>query len=227
MYNILIDYEDSLIGRTPYVDPSNFYGPNAGSANERLALLCIRFAIEKILKWTPDDAVKYFDSYIIRQMKLDKLVSYIDFPIEVEYGNPRYILSLLYPRKVRMTQRSMAESMIKTVLNSTEGKQFPREYFVGGIGFQRYCYCLKYLFDTSCPCDTLDDMYEYMDSPAGKAFLGRCRLKVPAEQYNINIHQAIRYITQDHPDSELTFAYHEFLQQWRKAKSQIANQNKD
>ena len=47
MDTCLIDYDDSLIGRIPYVDAYNFYGPEPGDANEKKALSCIRYALEK------------------------------------------------------------------------------------------------------------------------------------------------------------------------------------
>ena len=52
MDTCFIDYDDSLIGRIPYVDAYNFYGTEAGGANEKKALDCIRYAIEKILEWS-------------------------------------------------------------------------------------------------------------------------------------------------------------------------------
>ena len=45
----LINYDDSLIGRVPYVDAYNFYGSAPGGPNETKAIAIIRYALEDIL----------------------------------------------------------------------------------------------------------------------------------------------------------------------------------
>lgn len=208
---MFIDYDDSLIGRIPYVDAYNFYGPEPGGANQAKALSCVKYAIEEVLQWDEDTAVKKFDDYIIREMKLYKIISYIDFPTEVPMGDARYILSLLYPHRVRMNQEKLIEDIYKGVLEGN-GKQFPREYFAGGIGFKRFCYCIKFLLENYMPFDNIEDIYTFFDSPQGKKFLYEYRLKVPADQFAINMLDVVRYITKEDPDSELIFHYI----QWKK-----------
>lgn len=208
---MFIDYDDSLIGRIPYVDAYNFYGPEPGGANQAKALSCVKYAIEEVLQWDEDTAVKKFDDYIIREMKLYKIISYIDFPTEVPMGDARYILSLLYPHRVRMNQEKLIEDIYKGVLEGN-GKQFPREYFAGGIGFKRFCYCIKFLLENYMPFDNIEDIYIFFDSPQGKKFLYEYRLKVPADQFAINMLDVVRYITKEDPDSELIFHYI----QWKK-----------
>ena len=201
-----IEYDNSLIGRIPYVDAYNFYGPEAGGANQAKALGCIRYAVEEVLQWDEETAVKKFDEYMIKEMKLYKLMSYIDFPTEVPFGNARYVLSLLYPDRIRMSQEKLIEDIYRGVLDGN-GKQFPREYFAGGIGFKRFCYCIKFLLENYMPFSCVEDIYTYFDSPIGKKFLYKYRLKVPADQFAINMLDVIRYITKDEPDSDLVYHY--------------------
>lgn len=211
MDSMFIDYDDSLIGRISYVDAYNFYGPSAGGPNQAKALSCIRYAIEDILQWDPDEAVKKFDGYIINLLKLSKMLVYIDFPTEVPFGDPRYILSLLYPDKININQEKLIRDIYRGVL-SGEGKQFPREYFAGGIGFKRFCYCIKLLLENYKTFDNIEDVYTFFDSPAGKKFLYSYRLKVPADQFAINMLDVIKYITREEPDSNLVYHYI----QWKK-----------
>lgn len=215
---MLIDYDDSLIGRIPYVDAYNFFGPDAGGANQTKALGCIRYAIEDILQWDEETAVKKFDAYIIRVMKLAKMVAYIDFPTEVPQGDARYILSLLYPSKVRINQEKLIEETYRGVLDG-DGKQFPREYFAGGLGFKRFCYCIKFLLENYKTFDNIEDIYNYFDSPQGKKFLCTYRLKVPADQFAINMLDVMHCITKDDPDSDLIYTY----MQWKKDYAAVQN----
>lgn len=206
MDSMFIDYDDALIGLIPYVDAYNFYGPDAGGANQSKALSCIRYAIEEVLQWDEETAIKKFDEYIIREMKLQKILNYIDFPTEIPFGSPRYILSLLYPNKVRINPDKLIEDVYREVLEGT-GKQFPREYFAGGIGFKRFCFCIKYLLESYKTFDNIEDIYLFFDSPKGKRFLYDYRLKVPADQFSINMVDVVRYITQEEEDSELIYHF--------------------
>ena len=173
MDTCFINYDDSLIGRIPYVDAYNFYGPEPGGANEKKALSCIRYALEKILQWEPEESILKFDDYIIRIMKLEKLIAYIDFPVEVPYGNPRYILSLMYPDKIYIDQEKLVEEIFKSVLDSAQKKseskdkkerlkQFPREYFSGTEGFKRFCFCIKYLIENYKPLSTVEETLRFL-----------------------------------------------------------------
>ena len=227
MDTCFIDYDDSLIGRIPYVDAYNFYGTEAGGANEKKALDCIRYAIEKILEWTPDEAVLKFDSYIIRIMRLDKLLSYINFPVEVPFGNPRYILSLLYPGKVRLNRERLVEETFEAVLESARKKkelkgtedeerlkQFPREYFSGTEGFRRFCSCIKYILENYKPMSSVEEIYSFFSSPQGKRLLYDFRLKVPADQFSIDLLSVIRYIAREEPDSDLYYCFYSFKKEF-------------
>lgn len=94
--SLYIAYEDYLIGRVPSLSTYYFYGSDPGGANEKVALQLIKYAIEKLLNWTVDTAVKRFDEYIIKQLKLERIILYIDYPTEVKKGDVEYILSLIY-----------------------------------------------------------------------------------------------------------------------------------
>lgn len=210
---MFIDYDNSLIGRIPYVDAYNFYGPEPGGVNQVKALGCIKYAIEEVLQWDEDTAVKKFDEYIIKEMKLYKMMSYIDFPTEVPFGDARYILSLLYPHRVKMNQEKLIEDIYKGVLEGN-GKQFPREYFAGGIGFKRFCYCIKFLLENYMTFNNIEDIYMFFDSPEGKKFLYTYRLKVPADQFAINMLDVIKYITQEESDSEIVYHYIKWIREY-------------
>ena len=205
---IYIEYDDLLIGRKD-LDIYNFYGTEPGGANERRALSCIRYCLEQVLQWDADTSIKKFDRYMIHLMKLDKVVTYIDYPIEAEEGAPRYILSLLYPDKVKIDPHSLTIETFREVLKM-EGKQFPRDYFSGETGFKRFASCLKYLIENYELFNTTEELYQYFSSPAGNKLLHRYRLKVPAELFSIHTLDVIRYITRNDPNSELYYCFYQF-----------------
>ena len=229
MDSTLIDYDDSLVGRIPYIDACHFYGTEPGGPNERQALSCIRYALEKVLQWTPEESVLKFDAYVIHEMKLEKIIAYIDFPVEVPYGNPRYILSLLYPDKVHLGQKELVEETFQAVLDagnksfdedgerkSDRLRQFPREYFAGAQGFRRFCYCVKYIIEHYKPMSSVAEIYSFFTSAEGKRLLYDFRLKTPAYHFSISILSVLRYITSEEPDGELYYCLYMFRQEMQK-----------
>lgn len=224
MDTLQIDYDNVLIGAAAIVDSSNFFGTKPGGANQNRALSCVRYAIEKVLEWNEDKAISDFDEYMIRIMKLDKIVEFIDFPVEVQPGNSRYILSLLYPTRIKLNQQKLVEETFQTILDARKfdsprekdnendeqdghGRQFPREYFSGVQGFYRFCYCLNYLLQYYKPMHSVEEVYEFFSSPEGKQFLYNYRLKIPADQFSISIMDVIHHITRFYPDSDWWYYY--------------------
>ena len=213
------EYDNAVIGRIQSVDPVNFYGARAGGPNEKKALAIIKYAIEDLMGWSVDKTINEFDEDVMEVMKLDKLMHYIDFPIEVDTGDINYILSRLYPNKVNISAENLIEEAYLRVLNADDedaegsARQFPREYFTGSVGFKRFCYCVKYLIDNFMVMESVEDIYKFFESPKGKRFLYDKRLKVPADQFSINMLDVIHYITSNDPDSELYYIYFKYLNQ--------------
>ena len=210
MTSLYIAYEDYLIGRTNSISNYFFYGAEPGEANEKIALELIKYVIEKLLRWSPTTAIKRFDSYMVKILKLERIILFIDYPIEVEKGSVEYILYLLYPNKVRMSQKDLAERIYRGILE--EKKQFPREYFSGTIGFQRYFYCLRYLIVNYKVFYSTEEMYQFFSSPEGKKFLAKNRLKVPAAQLGIHVLDAVYHISKDNENSKFYYCYYRFLE---------------
>lgn len=219
---LFLDYENSLIKRTNSIGAYNFYGAEPGGANQQRAISCIRYAIENVLGWEIEEAINKFDEYMIHAMKLDRIIEFIKWPSEVKVGNSRYILSLLYPERVKLNQYILIEEVYKGVLNGTE--QFPRECFTGPDGFYRFCACFQYLITTYKTFSSLQELYEFILSSDGNKFLYKYRLKVPADQLQIRLIDCIHTVTKDEENSLLYHSFYDFEIQYRKAK--MKNQKK-
>ena len=228
---ILVEYDDSLIGRTEYLDSANFYSVTPGGVNQALALQVIRYALEKMLEWEPKTSIAKFDRYMIRLMNLDQVVRYIDYPAEIEYGDPRYILACLYPGRIKLDEQTLVQETYRRVLEAGSGDdkkvQFPREYFSGGAGFRRFCLCLKYLVENTLKIKNVEELYDFFDSPAGKKYLYDFRLKVPAEQFSISMPDVIHYVTHDEPHSDLYYFKHKFDMEYKRICSEESETEKE
>lgn len=218
MKELILDYEEVLIGNRDAISSFNFYGAEPGGNNQKRALECIRFVIENILQWNLDQAKLNFDTYMIQLMKLDRIIEYIVYPPEVCPGDTLYILSLLYPDKIRMNPKTMIENMYQRVLDGEA--QFPREYFLGQKGFYRFCVCLCYLISEYRPFGDMEEIYQFFSSPEGKVFLDENRLRVPMEHLGIDLLKCIQTITQSEKYSYLFYCYYEFQKKFSNAVSQ-------
>lgn len=208
MEKIYSDYETLLIGKTTTIAPYNFYKASERGANSRISISCIRYAIEELLGWTVEEAELKFDEYIIHLMHMEQLVDNLIFPPEVPYGDPKYILHLLYPRIIRYDFNKSVEDVLLSVLNK-EGS-FPREFFLGEGGFYRYTVCLSYVLNNFMSFDSTPEIYEFILSARGRRFLSRMRLWVPADQMGIDLLECIYVATKD--DDEDAYFYYCFYQ---------------
>lgn len=206
---MLYDYEMSLINNTK-LGTTDFYEKSIKYSNQNKALACIRYAIEDILMWSVEDAKKNFDRYMIKIMKLDDVINYIQWPDEVLKGDPKYILSLLYPKEVKVNMQKKTEELLKEVLNSSH-KQLPREFFTGINGFYRYCACLKYIINNYKWFETAEEVYHFFYTSEGDAFLEKYKLKTPGIQLDINIFDCLHILLKGKENNDLFYSYYSFL----------------
>ena len=225
-FSIFIDYDNTLIGRKNKIGPEYFFGIDNPNANHRQAINLIRYVIEFVLGWNFDEAYHMFDSYIYKLMKLDMLDDYLLWPDDILPGDTKYLLSIIYPGKIKLDAKQVIFDTYKRVLE--ENKQFPREYFTGTNGFYRYCTCLSYIFNYVRPFHSIPEMYEFMDSPEGKVFLMDYRLKIPADHLSIDIYKCLYAINQSE-DSRLYYLFYCFYRELdlldRKKSHQSSNEH--
>lgn len=207
METIFINYDDVLIDKTDRVNVDNFYGIEPGGTNERKALSCVRYVLEDVLEWEPETAVKRFDDYMVDILKLDNIIRFIKFPPEVRYGDTKYILSLLYPELINLNKQKLAEKIYEEILSGKEA-QFPRDYFVGPEGYDRFCSCLSYLLSRYKVFYSAEEVYQFLCSNEGKALIKSKRLKAPADQFGISILDAARTILSDDEDATIYYIYY-------------------
>lgn len=211
---LLSNYESSLIGRTDDIAFTYFSGMPPGGETEQKVLEVFHFAFEQILGWEEADVITRLNMYYIRKMKLYKLLQYIEYPIDIRKNNTKFILSLMYPDKVRIPLHERTEVIFERVIDT--GCQFPKEYFSGIEGFYRYCSCFKLFFTHYYPLDNIEQMYSVCFSSLGKEILSDYRLLVPAKQFQINILDVIHACTEDAANAEYYYHYYHFLQQYAK-----------
>lgn len=209
------EYDNILIGKQDDFSMDYFIGVEPGGHNEIQAFNCIRYAIEQVCGWDEETAVLKLDDYALKSLHLDGLFKYINFPPELEYGSPRYILHKLYPARVRINFQALTVQTIKDVLDDKRA-QFPRDYFMGIDGFRRYCYCIKYIIETYVIFDDIEKIYRYFASPKGNNLLIEKKLRSVTYVYNIDIYDAVYELTKKMPNAELYYNFYKFKREYMK-----------
>ena len=204
-YSLFIDYDNVLIGRADRLSPDHFYGIEHPKANHRQAIILFKYVLENVLCWDIKQSISMFDEYIVKLMKLERMMDYIQWPADIIPGDTKFLLSLIYPDKLRVNIKQAIYETYRRVRE--ENKQFPREYFNGTNGYYRFCTCLSYLFKYIKPMNSIPDMYEFINSPEGKKFLFDYRLKIPSDHLNIDLYNCLYTITSG---EESTLYYHYF-----------------
>lgn len=91
-------YETTLIKGVPY---NRFYFKSVKDKHQ-MVLIVFRYAIENILKWSPEDTRDNMNGEIIKSMKLDSLYRFMEFPDELSKTKDYfYIAHLLYPTRIK------------------------------------------------------------------------------------------------------------------------------
>ncbi len=157
---ILNEYEEVLIGNKKKISTGYFVFDKKG--NERVAISVIRYAIENLLGWDIQTALRLFNKNYISFMKLDQMIKYIAFPSDVTPDDTEYILYLLYPKHVDYDVKRYTLRIYKKVMND-EGR-YPKDYMYGYLGMLRAKICLQYSINQNCVFKSTDDLYAFFAS---------------------------------------------------------------
>lgn len=203
---LFYEYEQILIGNKPSFSPYFFkYGENT---SQHYALLIIKFAVEKYLGWDAKDMLNHFTKDIAIQMKLEPLMKYIDFPVEVNRDTDYYVLaSMIYPYTIKIDTKELVLRTYKDVLKEKICK-FPKEYLSGADGMIRAGICLQYMLNQYFSFNSTKELYQFFTESAGIKALKDYRLNnISSEIFEI----PIDYLHESLPDVQKDeFWYHYF-----------------
>lgn len=145
---ILFEYEDVLMGKKKNFDVS--FSKNAGDP-EKVTGIIWRYAVEKLLGWTPEQALMYMNQKLIKALKLDLTYCRINYEYSTtKYFDLRYILQFAFPESIHYDLEADARREYERVAklgrweHDTEPYKFHKNYFVGPDGVKRAAVVLNY-----------------------------------------------------------------------------------
>ncbi|MDR0286667.1 MAG: hypothetical protein LBI03_03015 [Clostridiales bacterium] len=158
----IAEYEDVLVGNRKMI--SNYYFAYNANGNMKMALKIMKYAFDTYLHWTPDQLRDCLNFEVIERLRLQQLLRFIIFPVELNPENDLfYIAWQLYPKTVHFNERDLILRVYKNLLEKKIHK-YPKGFFDGTYGSQRAQVCLRYMIEQYLPFNSVDELYEYFST---------------------------------------------------------------
>lgn len=106
--------------------------------------LVVRYAIENVKKWTPEQARRELSIQDIKELKLHLVREYIEPPIEAKPEDVYYFVEFAYPYLPRMSEEQRVLWVYQEVLAGLR-RHFPPLYFQSIKGEERAKICFDYM----------------------------------------------------------------------------------
>ncbi|UYZ13553.1 hypothetical protein A6764_00740 [Brevibacillus sp. WF146] len=106
--------------------------------------LVLRYAIEQVKKWTPEQARKELSIKDVKELKLHLVREYIDPPIEAKPEDVYYMVEFAYPYLPRMSEKQKVLWVYQEVLAGVR-RHFPPLYFQSVKGEERAKICFDFM----------------------------------------------------------------------------------
>lgn len=186
----IFEYEEVLMGKR-----KNFLCSFKGTEREN----CIevgniwRYAVTRILRWSPEEALRYLTTDIVETLCLDKTFSGINFlPGNKYFPDYGFILQYAFPNQIKydFKKETLTEyqhvAKLGVWTHDTGKYRYPKKFFVGVEGIQRAEFLLQYVVSMYLSHMTLTEQYDFFaDTQKALKWLAKKKLDVPVKlMYN-------------------------------------------
>lgn len=145
---------------------------------KRKVQLVIKYAIEQVRMWTPEEAREKLSLDDVKKLKLHLVREYIEPPIEAKPDDVYYFVEFAYPCLPKRTEREKVLWVYQEVL-SGKRRHFPPHYFQTVQGEERAKICFEYLCKYLLKIDDLRKIPEiFMKTEQAYRILQKYRLKI-------------------------------------------------
>ncbi|QDX92010.1 hypothetical protein EEL32_16125 [Brevibacillus laterosporus] len=138
---IITKYKKILEGTQKRFSPYEF---EDNQFRKKKIQLIIRYAVEEVKKWTPEQAKNQLSLHDIKKLKLHLIIEFIQPPIEAKTTDVYYIIDYAYPYLPKLSEKQKAIWVYQEVLNGSR-RHFPMHYFQSVLGEERSKVCFVYM----------------------------------------------------------------------------------
>ncbi len=204
------------------------------SVQEADAKAVVRYAITKILGWTPKQAYDHITYENIQQMQLDKVAKYISYPKDVDrILDPDYLVSAAFP-EIRFDHQRQIMRIYERILDNTY-PNFPKKIFDGPDGLRKASYLLNEVLSVSIPSCDVEQLYQlFANEEWAKEFLAKTKLSFVCRKLYASPLDFLHFSLPDGDRDELLYAIWQYKgaaftmkksleKKWEKKKTDNAN----
>lgn len=173
MNDLLVEYDDIMIGKRAAFSDTFFDKENVTSENN--AIQVIRYAFTRYLRWSQDAIKEKMDSKLMAKLHLLDLMKYIDYPIEYNKSKDYFYLASLVFRSSKLTMRDKTIHTYEKVLAGEQSK-YPKDYFSGSDGYVRAGICLQYMINNYIVFSSINELYSIFSTEEGYVYLKKYKL---------------------------------------------------
>lgn len=106
--------------------------------------MVIRYAVENVRKWTPEQARELLNVQDVKELKLHLIKEFVEQPIEAKSNDMYYLVDFAYPYLPKPSEHEKVIWVYQEVL-SGKRKHFPLLYFQSLKGEERAKICFEYM----------------------------------------------------------------------------------
>ncbi|WP_024859137.1 hypothetical protein [Ruminococcus albus] len=197
---IILEYEEILVEKRRQAS-TYYFGDNA-DRNNSIAVEIFRYLIENILGWDSETAEQRLDLEILKNYKVDKYLSYINFYNEPN-GKARFytseengeahkkmvksdiqvLLKYVFGPRYHLDEREMIIVTYNDLLNGVI-KKFPKHFFdVINDGKLKVAICLQHAITQQQNFENIEDVYRLFGDRNILKWLDKWKLRDIAEQF--------------------------------------------
>lgn len=217
---LLYEYLKVLTGESAGFS-SYILGKKSPTSARNARVIC-RLAFEIFLRWTPDDVANRLTYDIIKELKLENVITYLGLPDDYfNSGDYTQLAAEIYPGQLSISERTLVINTYKMVLRGKENGgmyRFPKKYFDGNIGLKRAYICFQYLLSNYTFFHSTKEKYEFFATPAGTHLINEKGLKLVLRDIFTS---PVRYLHESLPEEEKDeywYHYYNFLYYYNKER---------
>lgn len=200
---LIREYTEILIGKRKTV--ASFYSEGKVMPKEKVAVVVLKYAIEKLLHWSPDTAMDWLNRSVIKQLKLESFIKMISFPSDLDpKADYWYAVYKVYPDIIPVDVRSLTIRVYEQVLRGKREK-FPLHFFDGIDGQYRAAICLNHAVQKELEFKNLNEYYSFFADSKGETFVRDMHLAGVCKETFSDVLEFAHHAL--HPDQRNEFLY--------------------
>ena len=225
MKNSLIEYEMFLLDKIPEF-PEYHFQDSSKFTTEQVTASLIRYVIEDVLKWSPEDAYQSLDWKVLRTFKLEKIVrQHMQFlPGMNEKEECQYLVCKCYPNKFRFDLKKCILRIYDDILSGKKNK-WNKKFFSDQEGMIRACICMQAAINRYLYGKGIKDLYAYFgDYQQGIHFINMTKLR---KAYEKHCHLPIDFFHYSLPKNQrdiFLYNYYKFQHNYKIAQKKCATE---